>query len=153
MKTNKIIILFIFAILMLSGCGGGGGGGGTSPTPTPKITATINTQITGSNADSTISISGATSPIIYGFELTVNFPAGATFGSVSPIGVNSGNFVDSNLGTGNVIIGSVVNTGNPGVGSGDVLSVNFTNVPGTALATDFTVTGFIAKDSNGVTIQ
>ena len=123
----------------------------TLPVPNPNITASISTQITGSNAVSTISISGATSPIIYGFEVTVNFPAGATF--VSPataIGVNSGTFIASNPGQGSVLI---VSAGDSGFGSGDVLSVNFTNVPSSAQATDFTVTGFIAKDSNGATIQ
>ncbi len=73
----------------------------------PNITASISTQITGGNAVSTISISGETSPIIFGFQVTVNFPPGATFSSVSPIGVNSGNTVLPNPGTGSVIIGSV----------------------------------------------
>ena len=124
----------------------------TLPVPNPNITASISTQITGSNAVGTISISGATSPIIYGFQVTVNFPVGATF--VSPataIGVNSGAFIDtSNPGQGSVFI---VSAGSSGFGSGDVLSVNFANVPSSAQATDFTVTGFIAKDSNGATIQ
>jgi hypothetical protein len=123
----------------------------TLPVPNPNITASISTQITGSNAVGTISISGATSPLIYGFEVTVNFPVGATF--VSPataIGVNSGTFIASNPGQGSVYI---ISGGSSGFGSGDVLSVNFTNVPNTAQTTDFTVTGFIAKDSNGATIQ
>lgn len=124
----------------------------TLPVPNPNITASISTQITGSNAVGTISISGATSPIIYGFELTVNFPAGATF--VSPptaIGVNSGAFPEASIpGQESVFI---VSGGSSGFGSGNVLSVNFTNVPGTALATDFTVTGFIAKDGFGNIIQ
>jgi hypothetical protein len=123
----------------------------TLPVPNPNIAASISTQITGSNAVGTISISGATSPIIYGFQVTVNFPVGATF--VSPataIGVNSGTFIASNPGQGSVLI---VSAGGSGLGSGDVLSVNFTNVPSSAQATDFTVTGFVAKDSNGATIQ
>lgn len=149
MKTDKIIILFVFAILILTGCGGGGG---ASPAPTPKVSASISTQITGSNAVSTISINGATSPVIYGFQVTVNFPVGATFVSpASAIGVNSASFIDaSNPGQGSVLI---VSAGSAGFGSGDVLSVNFTTVPNSAQATDFTVTDFIAKDSNGATVQ
>jgi hypothetical protein len=159
MQVFKIFALVVgVSVLLLSGCGGGGTTPAATTTPattpvtTAKITAAISTQITGSNAVSTISISGATSPIVYGFELTVNFPAGATYSSSTAIGVNSGNLVAPNPGIGNVFIGSVANLGSSGFGSGDVLSVNFTNVPISAQATDFTVTGFAAKDSNGATI-
>ncbi|MFZ3209109.1 MAG: hypothetical protein WA140_09790 [Geobacteraceae bacterium] len=118
-------------------------------TITLPITAAIATQITGSNAESTISISGATSPIIYGFEVTVNFPVGATFVSVVVIGVNSGIVEPGLPGGGNVFIGSL---GSSGFGSGDVLRVTFTNVPGAAQPTGFTLSGFTAFDGNGAPI-
>ncbi len=164
MKAVKTIILIILSCLMLGGCGGGGGGTSPAqsptptPTPTPRTTASINTQITGSNAVSTVSINGAPSPsIIYGFQLTINFPTGATFNSATAIGVNQGvngpNFVVPNAGPGSALIVSAVSLGNLAIGSGDVLSVNFTNVPNSAQATDFTVTNFVAKDGNGVLIQ
>lgn len=89
--------------------------------------------------------------------MTVNFPAGATFNSATAIGVNQGvngpNFVVPNAGLGSALIVSAVSQGNPAVGSGDVLSVNFTNVPNSAQATDFTVANFVAKDGNGGLIQ
>ncbi|MDA8414517.1 MAG: hypothetical protein M0023_12130 [Desulfobacteraceae bacterium] len=145
MRLANITILTLLSVLILGGCGGGGGGS----TPASKVTAAISTQITGSNAVSTIHINGATSPIIYGFEVTVNFPAGATFGSATAIGVNNGALIASNPGQGSVLI---VSAGSTGFGSGDVLNVNFTNVANTVQATDFTLTGFAAKDSNGVLI-
>jgi hypothetical protein len=125
MRFMKVLtILISLNILIISGCGGGGGGGGD----------------------------GGKSASLYGIDIRITYPDGTTLVNVVKSGITPASYF-LNLGT----IGStatIVNmAGTEGIGSGEVMKVNFSTVPQGSIPANFGASVLSAFDSNGVPLQ
>jgi hypothetical protein len=120
---------------------------------TITLTASLSTVVNGSTAVGTISISGATLPIIYGLDLKVTYPSGVTFDSAVSYGVALAQGAPNpitNLGTNEVVI-SFPSTN--GYGAGDVMQVNFSTLPNGTLSSQFGLELVAVYGAGGAQIQ
>lgn len=145
---GAIRIVSLFVLLIISGCGGGGGGS----TSTTTITASMNTVITQPTAVSTVTITGVSTPIIYGLDLKITYPNGVTFVDAIKSGVTPS--------TSTIIPGTASSTeinvslaGSDGFGAGEIMKINFNNVQSSNTPADFKVTLLAVYGAGGVQIQ
>lgn len=148
----------LFGIISLSGCGGGGGGGNT-PSPQPA-TAVLKISTQGTLPSGTQ---------IGGIDVTIALPTGVTVKSVtSPPETDSGVVVTSGVAVSNSTVLStytaatststgkvrVLLANSNGFGTGEFMTIHCDIASGsTPTASDFSLSGFVAKDLNGVAIS
>ena len=157
------LLMAMLGIISLPGCGGSGGGGGSTPAPTPATqptTAVLKITTQGTLASGTQ---------IGGLDVTITLPTGVTVKSVtSPPETDSGVVVTSGVAATNSTMLStyaaatsaskgkvhVLLANSNGFGTGEFMTVNCNIASGsTPTASDFSLSGFIAKDVNGVIIN
>ena len=119
----------------------------TLPTvPTVPVTVSMSTVISGNSAVGTVFLAGLTVPDAFGLELTVSMPAGASIASVTKSGVAMvASTTEANGQT-------VILAGNTGFGSGEVMRVNFVDVPAGDMTAGFGIAQSIAFGAGGVPI-
>lgn len=148
MWFRKISIwTLVFSSLVIFGCGGGGG-----TTATSTISATTSTAITLPTAVSTVSISGVSTPIIYGLELKITYPSGVNFVNAVASGITP---VTSTIipGTPGLTEVNVSLAGSDAFGAGEIMKINFNNVQSSNAPADFKVTLLAVYGAGGVQIQ
>ena len=149
------LLMAMFGIISLSGCGSGGGGGVTQPTTAVLKISTQGTLPSGTQ--------------IGGIDVTITLPTGVTVKSVtSPPETDSGVVVTSGVAAANSTVLStytaatsastgkvrVLLANSIGFGTGEFLTVHCDIASGsTPIASDFSLSGFVAKDLNGVAIS
>jgi len=149
------LLMAMFGIISLSGCGSGGGDGVTQPTTAVLKMSTQGTLPSGTQ--------------IGGIDVTITLPTGVTVKSVaSPPETDSGVVVTSGVAAANSTVLStytpatssstgkvrVLLANSTGFGTGEFMTVHCDIASGsTPTASDFSVSGFVAKDLNGVAIS
>ena len=149
------LLMALFGIISLSGCGSGGGDGVTQPTTAVLKISTQGTLPSGTQ--------------IGGIDITIALPTGVTVKSVtSPPETDSGVVVTSGVAVANSTVLSTytaatsASAGNVrvllaisnGFGMGEFMTIYCDIASGsTPAASDFSLTGFAAKDLNGVLIS
>jgi hypothetical protein len=110
---------------------------------TVPITALMNTVVSGNSAVGTVVLSGLPTPQAFGLNMTVTMPNGASMVGGTPTGVAaaaSAIFLPVNATTFGL-------GGTSGFGSGEVMKINFSNVPAGAKAGDFSISLLSVLDS------
>jgi len=132
--------------LVFMGCGGGGGGG---TTPKAPITVSMSTVISssGNTALGTVFLTGASAGEVFGVNVNLTLPAGAAITSASQSGV-AVNAIQPQVNGGLVILPS-----GTGFGSGEIMKINFGNVPSTAVPADFVISLSKVFGTGGTQIQ
>lgn len=118
-------------------------------TVTVPITAAMTTSFSGSSAVGTVTIGGASGAELYGLDVRIAVPAGATISSVTQSGVAVGAFTPV-LHTDGITISLASGSG---FGSGEVMMINFSNVPVGAQAGDFSISLLSVFGAGGTLIQ
>jgi hypothetical protein len=110
-------------------------GSSASVVVTVPLSVSMDTVITGSTAVGTISLHGLAAPDAFGLDLqAASLPAGADIASVTATGGAAAAFAFKH--TDNVTVSLA---GSSAFGSGEVMLINFVNVPAGAVPADFTV--------------
>ena len=149
------LLMALFGIISLSGCGSGGGDGVTQPTTAVLKISTQGTLPSGTQ--------------IGGIDITIALPTGVTVKSVtSPPETDSGVVVTSGVAAANSTVLSIyspatsASTGNvrvllansTGFGTGEFMTIHCDIASGSIpTASDFSLSGFVARDLNGVLIS
>ena len=152
------LLMVLFGIISLSGCGTGGGG---ESTPAPQPTTVVLKMSTQGTLPSGTQIGG--------IDVTIALPTGVTVKSVtSPPETDSGVVVASGLAVANSTVLStytaatsassgkvrVLLANSNGFGTGEFMTIHCDIASGsTPTASDFSLSGFAAKDLNGIVIS
>jgi hypothetical protein len=123
--------------------------GTTSVVITLPISALMTTAITGNTAVGTVTLSGVPSLSAYGLNTAVIMPVGASIDSATPAWSEAvASITDPSLSPPPVIFGSTI-----GFGSGQVMTIRFSNVPNGAKPGDFGISLAAVLGLNFVPIQ
>ena len=116
---------------------------------TVPITVSMSTVVApgGGTAVGTVTLHGLATPDAFGLNLNATLPAGASIASAIPSGVAASDSPVSPVGSFVVVVGTV------GFGSGEVMKINFANVPAGAVPANFGIALSAVFDGNGVQIQ
>jgi hypothetical protein len=115
-----------------------------SMTVNNAIAANMLTSVSTTTATATISLAGAPATV-QGVQVIVTSPAGAVFASADAIGGATGGLVSPSADPLGTFLGVITTAA---FGSGDYLSVSFSNVPPGAVAADFGVILVGVADNN-----
>lgn len=114
---------------------------------TVPISTSMSTVLSGTTAVGTVTIYGIAVPDAYGFDFTVTMPPGARIASVASSGSYATTGITFNSGP------DAVTHANSNVGTGEIMVVNFADVPASATAASFGISLSAVFDGAGVQIQ
>lgn len=113
----------------------------------PAITTAMTAIPSGTTAAGTVAVHGIAAPDAYGFDFTVTMPPGARIASVASSGIYAATGITFNSGP------DAVTHVNSNVGTGEIMVINFADVPAGATAASFSISLSAAFDGAGVQIQ
>lgn len=116
---------------------------------TVPISTAISTVVSGTTAVGTVSVYGLAAPDAYGLEFLVAVPVGASIASVTRSGIYAG----STGGTSPGVDPNAIIYASSNVGAGEVMTINFADVPSDATAASFGISLTAVFDGGGVLIQ
>lgn len=105
------------------------------------------TVVNGATAVATVSLAGLPVPAAYGLNFVVSMPSGASIASVGTSGPYAANGLASKAGASSIILASSM------IASGEIMTVNFADVPAGALPAHFVVSLSAVFDGGGNPIQ
>ena len=114
---------------------------------TVPISTSMSTVLSGTTAVGTVTVYGIAVPDAYGFDFTVTMPPGARIASVASSGSYATTGITFNSGP------DAVTHANSNVGAGEIMVVNFADVPASATAASFGISLSAVFDGAGVQIQ
>ena len=115
-----------------------------SVTVTIPITVSMSTVISGSNAVGIVTLAGLPTPDAYGLNFIITMPATAT-ASASPGAAANG--------ASTFVSGQTVILAGTSIGSGQVMIIDFANLPAGTVAANFNISLSAVFDGSGVQIQ
>ena len=140
--------LAIFS-LTLGGCGAGGGGAAPVQGGKAPITLSMSTAISGTTAEGTVFLAGLASPTAFGLDLVVAKPAGSGIATETQSGGAAQALAPALHPDG----ATITLASGSGFGSGEIMRINFANLPAGAAPGDFGVRLTTIVDGFGVPIQ